>query len=135
MKIFVTGGAGFIGSAFIRYVINNSSDSIVNFDKLTYAGNLDSLELVEDSDHYSFIHGDICNENDLEAAIFSTSPDCIIHLAAESHVDRSIDNPLNFIESNIIGTFNLLEATRAYWEKIGDIKKNLLCLDIISINW
>ena len=90
MKIFVTGGAGFIGSAFVRYVLKLTSDSIINFDKLSYAGNLSSLEPVKDLKKYSFIHGDICNYDQLKAAIFSSKPDCIIHFAAETHVDRSI---------------------------------------------
>ena len=108
MKIFVTGGAGFIGSAFIRYVLSQTPDSIVNFDKLSYASNLDSLKLFEGSKKYSFIHGDICKTDKLKAAIFSSNPDCIIHFAAETHVDRSIENPEVFIQNNIIGTFNLL---------------------------
>ena len=118
MKIFVTGGAGFIGSAFVRYVLKLTSDSIINFDKLSYAGNLSSLEAVKDLKKYSFIHGDICNYDQLKAAIFSSKPDCIIHFAAETHVDRSIENPESFIQNNINGTFNLLDISKNYLDTL-----------------
>jgi dTDP-glucose 4,6-dehydratase len=115
MKILVTGGAGFIGSAVIRHIINNTSDSVINVDKLTYAGNLENLESIGDSDRYNFEMIDICNRAELERVFQEHNPDAIMHLAAESHVDRSIEGPSEFIETNIIGTYNLLEVARAYW--------------------
>ncbi|MGS2722714.1 dTDP-glucose 4,6-dehydratase [Porticoccus sp. GXU_MW_L64] len=118
MKILVTGGAGFIGSAVIRYIIQNTSDSVVNVDKLTYAGNLDNLGDICNSGRYSFEHVDICNGNELERVFALHRPDAVMHLAAESHVDRSIDGPTGFIETNIVGTFTLLEAARNYWQKL-----------------
>ncbi|NNN61215.1 dTDP-glucose 4,6-dehydratase [Vibrio sp. A11] len=115
MKILVTGGAGFIGSAVIRHIIQNTQDSVVNLDKLTYAGNLESLALVADSERYAFEQVDICNRAELDRVFALHQPDAVMHLAAESHVDRSIDGPAAFIETNIVGTYTLLEATRSYW--------------------
>jgi dTDP-glucose 4,6-dehydratase len=117
-KLLITGGAGFIGSAVIRHIINNTNDSVINIDKLTYAGNLDSLCDVSDSDRYDFEQVDICSR-DAIAEIFSKyQPDAVMHLAAESHVDRSIDGPAAFIETNIVGTYTLLEVARDYWNKL-----------------
>ena len=118
MKILVTGGAGFIGSAVIRHVIKNTNDSIINVDKLTYAGNLESLVDIENNDRYAFEQVDICNREDLDRVFSEYQPDAVMHLAAESHVDRSIDGPAAFIETNIVGTYTLLEATRSYWNKL-----------------
>tara|TARA_R100000935_G_scaffold19518_1_gene37492 strand:+ start:3949 stop:5022 length:1074 start_codon:yes stop_codon:yes gene_type:complete len=115
MKILVTGGAGFIGSAVIRHIINNTEDSIVNVDKLTYAGNLESLISVSDSQRYVFEQIDICNADELKRVFSEHQPDAVMHLAAESHVDRSIDGPAEFIQTNIVGTYTLLEAARSYW--------------------
>jgi dTDP-glucose 4,6-dehydratase len=115
MKILVTGGAGFIGSAVIRYIIEHTGSSVVNVDKLTYAGNLESLNEVEKSERYVFEHVDICNRAELDRVFTQYKPDAVMHLAAESHVDRSIDGPATFIETNIVGTYTLLEATRQYW--------------------
>lgn len=115
MKILVTGGAGFIGSAVIRNIINNTSDSIINLDKLTYAGNLESLSEIENSERYAFEQVDICNRSELDRVFTQHLPDAVMHLAAESHVDRSIDGPAAFIETNIVGTYTLLEASRQYW--------------------
>lgn len=113
--MLVTGGAGFIGSAVIRHIINHTQDSVVNLDKLTYAGNLESLSGVAESSRYVFEQVDICDRAELDRVFAQHKPDAVMHLAAESHVDRSIDGPAAFIETNIIGTYNLLEAARAYW--------------------
>lgn len=122
-KILVTGGAGFIGSAVVRYIIQNTGDSVVNVDKLTYAGNLESLAEISDSSRYFFEKVDICNRAELDRVFSTHQPDAIMHLAAESHVDRSIDGPAEFIETNIVGTYTLLEAARSYWQMLSDDKK------------
>lgn len=116
MKILITGGAGFIGSAVIRHIIESTQDSVVNVDKLTYAGNLESLNSVSSNDRYGFEHVDICDRFHLDRVFGQHQPDAVMHLAAESHVDRSIDGPAAFIETNIVGTYTLLEAARAYWQ-------------------
>lgn len=118
MKILVTGGAGFIGSAVIRHIIKNTQDSVINVDKLTYAGNLESLVCIENEQRYSFELVDICNSVELKRVFEQHQPDAVMHLAAESHVDRSITGPAEFIQTNIVGTYTLLEATRAYWNKL-----------------
>ncbi|SQD80134.1 dTDP-glucose 4,6-dehydratase [Moritella yayanosii] len=123
MKILITGGAGFIGSAVIRYIINNTNHSVVNLDNLTYAGNLESLSNIESNTRYFFEYADICNAVELERIFSECQPDAVMHLAAESHVDRSIDGPAAFIETNIVGTYTLLEATRAYWNTLDTDKK------------
>lgn len=123
MKLLVTGGAGFIGSAVIRHVINNTAASVVNVDKLTYAGNLESLVAVSGSDRYALEQVDICNREDLDRVFTQHQPDIVMHLAAESHVDRSIDGPAAFIETNIVGTYTLLEATRNYWQSLDAVRK------------
>jgi len=114
-KILVTGGAGFIGSAVIRHIIEHTQDSVINVDKLTYAGNLESLNAVSLDARYSFEQVDICNRPELDRVFNQHKPDAVMHLAAESHVDRSIDGPSAFIETNIVGTYVLLEAAREYW--------------------
>ena len=118
MRILLTGGAGFIGSAIIRHIIDNTNHSVVNVDKLTYAGNLESLASIEKDARYSFEKVDICDAEELRRVFNKHLPDIVMHLAAESHVDRSIDDPINFIYSNIFGTFNLLEALRFLYKKI-----------------
>jgi len=123
MKILVTGGAGFIGSAVIRHIIGNTSDSVINLDKLTYAGNLESLADISGSERYVFEQVDICNRGEVDRVFREHQPDAVMHLAAESHVDRSIDGPAAFIETNIVGTYHLLEATRQYWQGLGDVRK------------
>lgn len=123
-KILVTGGAGFIGSAVIRYIINNTNESVVNVDKLTYAGNLESLRSVSQNERYSFEQVDICNQVELERVFNVHQPDAVMHLAAESHVDRSIDGPATFIETNIVGTYTLLEVARKYWQQLQGNKKD-----------
>ncbi len=115
MKILVTGGAGFIGSAVIRHIIQNTNNQVLNIDKLTYAGNLESLTEIDQHPNYQFKQIDICNTEQITAAIDAFQPHAIMHLAAESHVDRSIDGPAAFIQSNIVGTYTLLEAARKYW--------------------
>ena len=123
MRILITGGAGFIGSAVVRHIIKNTNDEVVNVDKLTYAGNLESLSEVSDSNRYKFEQVDVCNAQELERVFSQYQPDAVMHLAAESHVDRSIDGPAAFIETNIIGTYTLLECTRKYWAQLSDDKK------------
>ena len=123
-KFLITGGAGFIGSAVIRHIVKNTSHSVVNVDNLTYAGNLDSLISVENDSRYVFEKVDICNSRDISLVLNKHKPDIIMHLAAESHVDRSIDGPGKFIETNILGTYNLLEHSKEYWLNLSDKKKN-----------
>ncbi|WP_436917405.1 dTDP-glucose 4,6-dehydratase [Acinetobacter schindleri] len=120
MRILVTGGAGFIGSAVIRHIIENTQHHVLNVDKLTYAGNLESLSLVQQSDQYQFSQTDICNETAIEALFQEFQPNVVMHLAAESHVDRSIDGPAAFIQTNIVGTYSLLEAARKYWLNLNE---------------
>ena len=125
MKFFVTGGAGFIGSAVIRYIIDHTAHSVVNIDKLTYAGNLDSLQPIVNSERYFFEEEDICNRSAISKIFDKYQPDALMHLAAETHVDRSIDSAQEFITTNILGTFNLLEASRAYLQNTtASSKKN-----------
>jgi len=122
-KILVTGGAGFIGSAVIRHIIENTQDLVVNLDKLTYAGNLESIKAVSKSPRYAFEQVDICDSAELKRVFAQHQPDAVMHLAAESHVDRSIDGPAAFIETNIIGTYTLLEAARSYWNGLETTRK------------
>ena len=117
MRFLVTGGAGFIGSALVRFLINETDHDVLNVDKLTYAGNLESLTSVSDSPRYEFAEADICDAEAMKKLINQFKPDKIMHLAAESHVDRSVDGPAAFIETNIVGTFTLLEAALAYWQQ------------------
>ncbi len=123
MKILITGGAGFIGSAVVRHIINNTQDQVVNLDKLTYAGNPESLVSVSNSNRYAFEQVDICSRHELDRVFMQHQPDAVMHLAAESHVDRSIDGPAAFIETNIIGTYQLLEAAKDYWKNLDDTRK------------
>jgi dTDP-glucose 4,6-dehydratase len=132
MKVLVTGGAGFIGSAVVRHIIHNTQDSVVNLDKLTYAGNLESLTSVANSERYSFEQVDICNRTELDRVFAQYQPDAVMHLAAESHVDRSIDGPAAFIETNIVGTYTLLEAARSYWNTLESDKKATFLFHHIS---
>ncbi len=132
MKLLVTGGAGFIGSAVVRHIIGNTGDSVVNLDKLTYAGNLESLAEESGSDRYAFEQVDICNRAELERVFEEHQPDAVMHLAAESHVDRSIDGPAAFIETNIVGTYTLLEVARQYWNGLAGERKEAFRFHHIS---
>ncbi|WP_052285255.1 dTDP-glucose 4,6-dehydratase [Kluyvera genomosp. 1] len=132
MKILVTGGAGFIGSAVVRHIISNTQDSVINVDKLTYAGNLESLIEIENSERYSFVHADICDGEAIGRIFVEHKPDAVMHLAAESHVDRSITGPAAFIETNIIGTYVLLEETRKYWQSLSEPLKTAFRFHHIS---
>ena len=118
MKVLVTGGAGFIGSAVIRHLLGHTKASVVNVDKLTYAGNLDSLVSVSDSPNYQFEQVDICDREALKSVFTQHAPDAVMHLAAESHVDRSIDAPDDFLRTNVLGTGQLLSATLGYWRSL-----------------
>ena len=132
MKVLVTGGAGFIGSALIRYLINVKGISVINVDSLTYSGNLLSLEEVNHSDLYSFKKIDIIDSEELRFVFGQEQPDAVMHLAAESSVDRSIEKSSEFIETNIVGTYCLLEKTRHYWEKLESTKKKAFRFHQIS---
>ena len=123
MKILVTGGSGFIGSAVVRHLISDTLYDVVNLDALTYAGNLESVVAVAGSPRYAFVHADITNRAAVDAVLAAHQPDAIMHLAAESHVDRSIDGPGAFIQTNVVGTYGLLEAARAYWSGLPVDKK------------
>jgi dTDP-glucose 4,6-dehydratase len=132
MKILVTGGAGFIGSALVRMLINETTADVVNVDKLTYAGNLASLAAVENHPRYRFVRADICDGQTMSDLFRDVEPDFVMHLAAESHVDRSIDGPADFIETNIVGTYALLEVARAYWSSLPSKKKEAFRFHHIS---
>ena len=120
MRIFVTGGAGFIGSALVRHLIENTAHEVLNFDKLTYAGTLSTVERVANSNRYRFVQGDICDAAAVRAAIAEFQPEIVTHLAAESHVDRSIDGPGTFVQTNVVGTYTMLAEARAYWQTLDE---------------
>lgn len=128
----VTGGAGFIGSAVVRELIQNTPHKVINLDKLTYAGNLESLAEIDDSKRYTFVHADVCDAFSVAAVMNEHQPDIIMHLAAESHVDRSIDGPTEFIQTNIVGTFTLLNSARAYWSGLSEKLKKAFRFHHIS---
>ncbi|MDM8348280.1 dTDP-glucose 4,6-dehydratase [Pseudomonas sp. sp1636] len=132
MRILLTGGAGFIGSALIRHLLNDTQHQVLNLDKLTYAGNLESLASVADNPRYQFLQADIGDSATLTRALAEFQPDAIMHLAAESHVDRSIDGPAAFIQTNIVGTYALLEATRAYWLQLDEARRQAFRFQHIS---
>ena len=130
-KILVTGGAGFIGSNFVRYWLGSESDAVVNLDKLTYAGNLANLSNLREDKGHIFVRGDICDSALLDSLLDQYRPRAIVHFAAESHVDRSIHGPEDFIQTNVVGTFRLLESARGYWSKLsGDAKANFRFLHV-----
>ena len=131
-KILITGGAGFIGSAVIRQLITETDATVINVDKLTYAGNLQSLISVAGNPRYCFEHVDICDAATVASLFHKHQPDAVMHLAAESHVDRSITGPAAFIETNIIGTYNLLNAAREYWSELSAERKNTFRFHHIS---
>ncbi|MDW1575876.1 dTDP-glucose 4,6-dehydratase [Vibrio sp. Vb2880] len=125
MKILITGGSGFIGSAVVRFILGNTNDSVVNLDCLTYAGNEESIpESNLHVDRYDFRQVNICDIELVRKVLLETKPDAIMHLAAESHVDRSIDRPSDFIQTNLVGTFNMLEAAREYWVSLPEERKS-----------
>lgn len=132
MKIIVTGGAGFIGSAVVRHIIQHTQDEVLVIDNLGYAGNLASLATVSDDSRYHFAQVDICDADAVNKAFKDFQPDSVMHLAAESHVDRSIDGPAAFVQTNVVGTYTLLEAARAYWTPLSDEKKSAFRFHHIS---
>ncbi len=132
MRILLTGGAGFIGSALVRQLIHDTTHEVLNFDKLTYAGTLTTVEEVSKSNRYRFVQGDICDGAAVRAAIEEFRPEIITHLAAESHVDRSIDGPDAFIQTNIVGTFTMLTEARRYWQTLEGAAKDAFRFHHIS---
>lgn len=132
MKILVTGGAGFIGSAVIRHIIGHTDDSVVNVDTLTYAGSLEAVRDVSADPRYAFEQVDICDASEIERVFHEHQPDAVMHLAAESHVDRSIDGPAPFIQTNIVGTYTLLEAARRYWQSLSEPRQTAFRFHHIS---
>ena len=124
MRILITGGAGFIGSALIRQIMSETDHLVINIDKLSYAGNCESVGPIKDTTRYIFEKVDICDVAQIDRVFTEHQPDVVMHLAAESHVDRSIDSPDDFIQTNIVGTYNLLEAARAYWLNLAETKKS-----------
>ncbi|WP_256852375.1 dTDP-glucose 4,6-dehydratase [Pantoea sp. Fr+CA_20] len=132
MKILITGGAGFIGSAVVRHIIEETCDEVINVDKLTYAGNLESLEMIKNDPRYTFCHVDICDGVAVSKVLSEHQPDVIMHLAAESHVDRSITGPAEFVQTNVVGTYSLLEASRQYWMNLPEARKNIFRFHHIS---
>ena len=132
MRILITGGAGFIGSALVRHLLNHTEHDVLNLDKLTYAGNLESLASVESHPRYQFVQADIADRETVSRVLSEFQPDAIMHLAAESHVDRSIDGPSEFIQTNIVGTYQLLEAARAYWSELPEARKQAFRFHHIS---
>ncbi len=132
MKILVTGGAGFIGSAVVRFLINETPHNVINLDKLTYAGNLQSLKSIDSSERYTFVQADICERAHVDTILNTHKPGIIMHLAAESHVDRSIDGPGEFIKTNIVGTYTLLEAAKDYWNTLPETQKQSCRFNHIS---
>jgi dTDP-glucose 4,6-dehydratase len=132
MKILVTGGAGFIGSAVVRNILENTNDTVINLDALTYAGNLESIPADLVSDRYAFEHVDICDFDTVTRVFTEHKPDAVMHLAAESHVDRSIDGPSAFINTNLVGTFNMLECARHYWNNLSEASQEAFRFHHIS---
>lgn len=132
LRILITGGAGFIGSAVIRHIISQTDDTVINIDKLTYAGNLDSLAMVADHPRYQFEQIDICDQTALKQVFQQYQPDAVMHLAAESHVDRSIDSADDFIQTNIMGTYTLLQVSRGYWQQLTSERQQQFRLHHVS---
>ncbi|MFV0595806.1 dTDP-glucose 4,6-dehydratase [Shewanella sp.] len=132
MRILVTGGAGFIGSALVRMLIEKTMCVVINVDKLTYASHPEALAAIAESERYHFIQADICDGETLEQVFQAHQPDVVMHLAAESHVDRSIEGPAAFIQTNIVGTYTLLEASRRYWQQLADTRKGLFRFHHVS---
>lgn len=131
-RLLITGGAGFIGSALVRYIISHTEDQVIVLDKLTYAGNLASLAPIAHSARYTFVQQDICNTTALRQLFSQHQPDAVLHLAAESHVDRSIDEPGAFISTNLVGTYTLLEVARHYWQQLDTQRKTAFRFHHIS---